>query len=117
MVAEAANASVTILRATGATKYGQPDVWTVLFSGVPAVLVDMVAGGPNTSSTTPTGTRTVEAHLPAAVGLLDSDHIRDEATGNLYVVGEISQPPTLIGAPVDTKVTLQLVTPDVGSQT
>lgn len=114
MVAEAANATVTILRATSTTKYGQPDVWTPLYTGVPAVLVDNLAGNPNTSNTTPTGTRTVECHLPTAVGLRGSDQVRDETTGLLYLVGDISQPPTLIGAPVDTKVTLQLVTPDGG---
>ena len=111
MVAEAANATVTILRASGTTKYGQPNAWTVLYSGVPAILVDTLRGNPNTTTTTPTGTRTVECHLPQAVGLGASDQVRDEATGNLYLVGEISQPPTLIGAPVDTTVTLQLVTP------
>lgn len=111
MVAEAANATVTVLRATATTKYGQPETWTALYTGVPAVLVDNLRGNPNTSDTTPTGTRTVECHLPQAVGLRGSDQIRDEATGNLYLVGTITQPPTLIGAPVDTKVTLQLVTP------
>jgi hypothetical protein len=114
MVAEAANATVTVLRAAATTKYGQPDGWVTLYSGVPAILVDTLAGNANVSDTTPTGTRTVECHLPAAVGLRGSDHVRDEATGLLYLVGEISQPPTLIGAPVDTKVTLQLVTPDGG---
>lgn len=109
MVAEAANATVTILRATVPTKYGQPDGWTALYTGVPAVLVDSLSGNPNVNDTTPTGTRTVECHLPASVGLLGSDQVRDEMTGLLYLVGDISQPPTLIGAPVDTKVTLQLV--------
>ena len=111
MVAEAANATVTILRASTKTKYGQPDTWTVLYSGVPAVLVDSLSGNPNTTDTTPTGTRTVDCLLPQSVGLQASDHIQDETTGNLYLVGTITQPPTLIGAPVDTKVTLQLVTP------
>lgn len=109
MVAEAANATVTILRATGETKYGQPDVWAPIYSGVPAVLVDSLSGNANTSATTPTGTRTVECHLPTSIGLVGSDQIRDDMSGQLYVVGEISQPPTLMGAPVDTKVTLQLV--------
>lgn len=111
MVAEAANATVTILRATGTTKYGQPNTWTTLYSGVPAILVDDLRGNPNTADTTPTGTRTVECHLPTSVGLLPSDQIKDESTGLLYLVGTITQPPSLINAPVDTKVTLQLVTP------
>lgn len=111
MVAEAANATVSILRASTTTKYGQPDAWTVLYSGVPAILVDTLSGNSNTTDTTPTGTRTVVCLLPWSVGLRASDHVRDDVTGNLYLVGEISQPPTLIGAPVDTKVTLQLVTP------
>lgn len=109
MVAEAANATVTILRASTATKYGQPDGWVPLYSGVPAVLVDSLSGNSNTTQTTPTGTRTVECHLPTSLGLTGSDQVRDDTTGQLYVVGEISQPPTLMGAPVDTKVTLQLV--------
>jgi hypothetical protein len=111
MVAEAANATVTILRATSATKYGQPQGWATLYSHVPAILVDDLRGNPNVSDTTPTGTRTVECHLPTSVGLQPSDQIKDEATGLLYLVGTITQPPTLMGAPVDTRVTLQLVTP------
>lgn len=109
MVAEAANVTVTILRATTPTKYGQPNDWVPLYSGVPAVFVDSLSGNSNTTSTTPTGTRTVECHLPAVLGLRGSDQIRNDTNGRLYLVGEISEPSTLMGAPVDTKVTLQLV--------
>jgi hypothetical protein len=40
-----------------------------------------------------------------------SDQVRDEATGAVYLVSDIATPATLIGAPVDTVVTLQRVNP------
>lgn len=111
MVAEAANATVSVLRSTGRDKYGQPLASTAPIYIGPAVLVDTLSPTSDPSTITPRGARTVECHLPAYVRPVGSDQVRDEATGAVYLVSDIATPATLIGAPVDTVVTLQRVNP------
>lgn len=110
MVAEAANASITVLEPPGSNKYGEPLTPTTSVYAGPAVLIDDLASRSGSSSPTPTGERTVTCLLPAYVPVTNRHQFRNDLTGDLYRVSGFQRPPTLIGAPVDTVVTLQLIT-------
>lgn len=111
MVAEAVNTTVSVLRGSGFDEYGDPiDTNTVAYSGVPAVLTELSRQTQDPSTPSPRTIRASELHVPDSVGLLDTDRILDESTGQTYSVVDVTRPPTLIGAPVDTVATLKRVT-------
>lgn len=111
MVAEAANTTVSILRGESTNEYGDlVDLTEAVYTGVPAILVEDSRQTQDPSTPTPRTIRASELHVPEWVGLLNSDRITDESTGNTYMIIEVTKPPTLIGAPVDTSALLKRVT-------
>lgn len=110
MVAEAANTQVTVLEPPGSNKYGEAlTPTTPVYSG-PAVLIDDLQSRVSTSSPTPTGVRVVTLVLPAFVPVTNRHQVRNDLTGDLYAVAGFQKPPSLMGAPVDRVVILQLIT-------
>lgn len=118
MVAEAANTTVSILRGETTDQFGDIiDANDIAYSGVPAILVETSRQTSDPSNPSPRTVRSVVLTVPEWIGLLNSDRIRDEATGNTFMVIEVTKPPTLMGAPVDTSAVLKRVTPQPHSPT
>lgn len=115
MVAEAANAYVSILRGTGYDGYGDViDSSAEVATGIPAILIETVSSVMDPVSQQPRTVRSSMLKLPHWAKLLNTDQIRDDVTGNTYAVIEVTQPPVLtnmaIGGPPDLQVTLRRVT-------
>lgn len=111
MVAEIANTTVSVLRGTTTNEYGDEiDSNAAIYTGVPACLTETSRQTQDPSTPTPRTIRAVELHVPDHVGLLTTDRILDESTQQTYMVIEVTRPPTLIGAPVDTLAVLKRVT-------
>lgn len=111
MVAAAANTTISVLRGETPDEYGDLiDSNDVAFAGVPAILIETSRQTTDPSNPTPRTIRSVVLTVPEWVGLLDTDRISDESTGNVYMVIEVTKPPTLMGAPVDTSAALKRVT-------
>jgi hypothetical protein len=111
MVAEAANTTISLLRGETVDEYGDViDSNTPVFTGVPAVLVEQPGQTQDPSNPTPRTIRAIKLVVPSFLGLLDTDRILDEPTGNTYIVITVTTPPTLMGAPVDTVARLKRVT-------
>jgi hypothetical protein len=111
MVAEAANTTISVLRGDSVDEYGDlVDSNTPAFTGIPAVLAETGRQTQDPSSPSPRTIRAIELHAPEFLGLLNTDRIVDEPTGNIYMIIEVTKPPTLMGAPVDTVATLKRVT-------
>ncbi len=47
---------------------------------------------------------------PAWLGVLNSDQILNERTGDKYIVESVETPPSITGAPVDTRLSLRRIT-------
>lgn len=111
MVAEAANTTVSVLRGETTDAYGDLlDSNQVAYAGVPAILVETGRTTTDPSNPNPRTIRRIVLTVPEWIGLLDTDRVMDEATSNVYMVIEVTKPPTLIGAPVDTTAVLKRVT-------
>jgi hypothetical protein len=111
MTMEAANTTVTVLRGQGVNAYGDvTDDLTAVFTGIPVPLVETKQDLFDPLTQTPRTVRSIECHLPSWVGLLNTDRIQDDSTGDVYAVTEVTMPPTLIGIPVDTVATLKRIT-------
>lgn len=111
MVMEAANTTVSVLRGETTDEYGDLiDANTVVYTGVPAILVETSRQTSDPSNPTPRTVRSVMLTVPDWIGLLNSDRVRDDANQNVYMVIEVTKPPTLMGAPVDTSAVLKRVT-------
>lgn len=111
MVAEAANTTVSVLRGQTTDECGDlVDLNEAVYTGVPAILTEDSRQTQDPSTPTPRTIRASELHVPATVGLTNDDRITDEQTGNTYMVIEVTRPPTLMGAPVDTAAVLKRVT-------
>lgn len=111
MVAEAANCTVTLMRGTVPDDYGDvSDAGIPYLTGVPAVLIETSRNVFDPATQAPRTVRAATLKLPAYVAVDNTDQVQDEATGNLYAIEDITQPPTLMGAPVDLTLTLRRIT-------
>ena len=111
MVMEATNTTVSILRGETTDEYGDLlDSNDVAYTGVPAILVETGRQTSDPSNPNPRTVRSTMLTVPEWIGLLNSDRIRDDTNGNVYMVIEVTKPPTLMGAPVDTTAVLKRVT-------
>lgn len=115
MVAEAANTTVSLLRGTTYDGYGDvQDTSTPVMAGVPAVLVETSHQAFDPVTQAPRTVRAATCKVPAWVGVQNTDQIQDETTGNVYMVEDITQPPTITSMPaggaVDTVLTLRRIT-------
>jgi hypothetical protein len=115
MVAEVANTTVSVLGGTTIDAYGNVrDASIVLLAGVPASLVETSRQVSDPSTQAPRTVRSVTCVVPDWAGVTLSSQLRDESTGQTYAVEEILRPSTLMGAPVDTVLTLRRITAITG---
>lgn len=111
---EIANTFLTILAGQSTNAYGDlTDAGTVQTAHVPAFLAetrqtfwDPVAQEPRTVRTTTARVSTWNTILAG----FESQQLVDENTGAVYYVEDVIYPPTIIGAPVDLRLTLRRVT-------
>lgn len=110
MGAETVNCSATILRGTTVNQFGDEIDSNVPFiSGLPITLVETGKTVQDPSTPTPRTIREITAMVPHWTGVLDTDRIRDERTGDVFMVISVTTPPTIIGAPVDLVLGLKRV--------
>ena len=110
MVAEAANTYCSVLRGTTTSAFGDTiDDSQVLYQHVPAVLAETTRTIQDPSTPTPRTIRDVICKLPAWTGVLNTDRITDEASGDVFIILGVTSPPTLTGAPVDLYLQLKRV--------
>jgi len=110
-VAEIANTAVTVYRGSAENQFGEAvDANIPLFTGVPAFIAETGKSVQDPASPTPRTIRQVTCQLPAVTGVLNTDRIMDESTGDVFIVISVTKPPTIIGAPVDLVLGLKRVT-------
>lgn len=115
MVAEAANTTVAILRGVSYDAYGDiQDATTEVTAGIPAILAETSRQVTDPSTQTPRTIRSATCKVPYWTQVLNTDQIRDQVTGNVYAIIDITKPPTLthmpVGGPVDLLLTLRRIT-------
>lgn len=111
MGAETANTTVTLLRGTSENQFGDLiDALDPVMTGLPATLAETGKTVQDPTSTTPRTIRQVYCSVPQYAGLVNTDRLLDESTGETYIVIDVTTPPTIIGAPVDTVATLKRIT-------
>ena len=111
MTAEAANAYCTVLRGTTVNPFGDKiDANQVLYQHVAAILAETGRTIQDPSTPSPRTIREITCKLPSWTGVLNTDQIVDEATGDKYIILGVTRPPTLNGAPVDLYLQLKRVT-------
>jgi hypothetical protein len=92
---ELANTRLTIMRGTAANAYGDlTDVGTPIYSGVPAAVVESSKVVLDPATQQPRTIRTSTAVVAGWVDVLNSDTIKDESTGNYYMIQDITLQPT-----------------------
>ncbi len=110
MGAETANTLCSILRGTTANQFGDEiDSDIPVMEHLPVTLIETGHTTQDPSSPTPRTIREIKCIVPHWAPLTDSDRIRDERTGDVYMVISVTRPPTIIGAPVDTVAILKRV--------
>ena len=92
---ELANTRITIMRGTVASPYGDlTDVGTPIYSHVPAGLVESSKQVFDPATQQPRTIRTSTAVVSGYTDVLDSDTIRDETSGNYFMIEDITLQPT-----------------------
>jgi hypothetical protein len=110
MGAETANTSVTVFRGTTTNAYADViDSDTPYIQGMPVTLVETGKRVQDPSTPTPRTVRQITCIVPQWAGILDTDRLMDERTGDKYIIISVTKPPTLIGAPVDITLGLKRV--------
>jgi hypothetical protein len=110
MGAEVANTTCSVLRGVTITSYGDlQDDRNAYLTGVPVSLIENAEIVNDPATQTPMIIRSSVCLLPEWTGVLDSDQILDETTGDIYSVQDIIRPPTTMGAPVDIKLILRRI--------
>lgn|SRR5579875_2179773 len=110
-LAAAVNTTVKILRGTTVDDLGnEVDLNEPVFQGLPAALMETNQTTQDPTTPTPRTIRSIYLAVPAYVGLQTTDRVLDEWTGDTYMVIEVIKPPTIVGAPVDTRALLKRVT-------
>jgi hypothetical protein len=110
MGAETQNAVCDVLRGSTSNWAGdEVDANEPYITGLPVTLVETGKSIQDPSTPTPRIIREVLLIAPAYAGLLDTDRIRDQATGNIYMIMSVTRPPTIIGAPTDRVLALKRV--------
>lgn len=111
-MAPTTNTQVSLYRDSTVTPFGDITNTPVApyMQHVPATLIETTAVVQDPATQTPRTVRASELLLPPWTGALNSDQVRDEPTGDLFMIEEIIAPPTTIGAPVDLRLILRRVT-------
>jgi hypothetical protein len=110
MGAETANTSATIFRGTTSNQFGdQIDDNVPLMTSLPITLIETGKNVQDPSTPTPRTVREIYASVPQWAGVLNTDRLMDESTGDVYMIIAVTTPATIIGAPVDTVCQLRRV--------
>jgi hypothetical protein len=111
MPAETVNALVTLLRGNSTDAYGDPDDSgdTVFLEHIPATLIETGKNVEDPSTSSPRTIRQIFCSVPGYIGVVDTDRIRDERTGNVYMIISVDDAPTLIGETPETQLGLKRV--------
>ena len=110
MGAETVNTYASLLRGTGVNQFGdQVDAATPVITCLPVTLAETGKTVQDPSSATPRTIREVVCLVPQYAGVINTDRILDEGTGQVYIVISVTTPPTIIGAPVDTVLSLKRI--------
>lgn len=110
-VAEVANVTISVLRGTTYNAYGDlVDDNQVFMENLPAFLAETGKTVQDPSSPTPRTVREIVCHVPQYVGILDTDQIVDERTGDKFMIISVTRPPSLIGIPMPAVLGLKRVT-------
>lgn len=92
---ELANTTLTIMRGTSANPYGDlSDVGTPIYSGIPAAVNESSKQVWDPATQTPRTVRTSTCVVASWVDVLSSDTLKDESTGNYYMIQDIQVQPT-----------------------
>lgn len=110
MGAETANTTASVMRGTTENQFGDEiDANTPYISGLPVTLIETGKTVQDPSSATPRTIRQVYCNVPEWAGILNTDRLMDERTGDVYIIISVTKPPTIIGAPVDTILGLKRI--------
>jgi hypothetical protein len=110
MGAETVNAYATIYRGSAVNWAGdEVDANVPYISGLPVTLVETGKSVQDPSTPTPRTIRQIYCTVPEWAGILNTDRLRDETTGDVYIIISVTKPPTIIGAPVDTVLGLKRI--------
>ena len=111
MGAETANTSATIFRGTTSNWAGDEiDNNVPLIASLPITLIETGKNVQDPSTPTPRTVREIYANVPEWAGVVNTDRLMDESTGDIYMIIAVTKPATIIGAPVDTVLQLRRVT-------
>lgn len=87
------NTTVSILRGTTTNDYGDVlDADTVVHTGIPASIIEQFQSVRTADFASPQIVRTITGRVVAGTDVTDSDRVKDERTGRVYIVNAISQP-------------------------
>ena len=103
MGAETQNAVISLLRGTTSNQFGDTvDSNVPVITDLPVTLIETGKSVQDPSTPTPRTIRQIYLNIPQWTGILNTDRILDQATGDIYIVISVTKPPTITGAPVDT---------------
>jgi len=110
MGAETANTTCAVLSGTTTNQFGDlVDANVPRISSLPVTLIETGKSVQDPSSPTPRTIRQILCIVPEWAGITDEDRLRDDRTGDVYIIIGITRPPTIIGAPVDIKLDLKRI--------
>ncbi len=110
MGAETQNCAITIYRGTSSNQFGDVVDSNIPYtSDLPATLIETGKTVQDPSTPTPRTIRAIYLSVPQWVGLLNTDRILNQVTGDIFIVISVTTPPTTIGAPVDTVAQLKRI--------
>lgn len=110
MGAETANTRCSVLSGTTTNQFGdQIDSNVPRITGLPVTLIETGKNVQDPSTPTPRTIRQILAIVPEWAGIVSTDRLLDESTGDTYIIIGVTRPPTIIGAPVDTKLDLKRI--------
>lgn len=106
---------IAILRGATYDGYGDlSDAATEVTGGIPAILAETSKTVMDPATATPRTIRSATCKLPHWAQVKNTDQIRDQVTGNVYAIIDITQPPSFTsmpaGGPVDLLLTLRRIT-------
>jgi hypothetical protein len=102
-----ANTTLSVLRGTTTNAYGdRTNVGIPLYTGIPAAIVEKSKQSFDRDTQRFQTIRTSMCVVPDWADILDTDTLRDETTGNFFMVEDIQTQPSL-GLPPDKILTLR----------
>lgn len=109
MTAEVANTTISVLRGTTTDAFGDTiDADEAVATCIPVFLAETGRTVQDPSMQTPRTIREVTAQVPGWAGVLNTDRILDERSGDIYIVLSVTQPPSLFGRREDWNQVLSL---------